>query len=59
MNKEVLILKDQNGKTIEVTEDDYNTNRDLFDSIMNDNTINKPSWLRKDSVTNESRRDNQ
>lgn len=48
MTEEVLILKDQNGQTIKVTEEQYKANKDLFDSIINDNRIDKPSWLRKE-----------
>lgn len=52
MEKEYLILKDQNGKTIKVSEEEYKENQDLFDSIINDESTQKPSWLVKGKGNN-------
>lgn len=47
MDNEILILKDQSGKNIEVTKEQYLANRDLFDSIIDFNNMNLPSWLKE------------
>ena len=47
MPEEYLILKDQDGKTIKVSEEQYKENKELFDSIIKDDTIIKPSWMKK------------
>lgn len=46
MEQEYLILKDAQGNTIKVSEEQYKNNPDLFNTIIEDNG-NLPSWLSK------------
>lgn len=46
MEKEYLILKDQNGRTIKVSEEDYRENIELFQDIKIVNEV-LPNWIHK------------
>lgn len=46
MEKEYLILKDQDGRTIKVSEEDYRENIELFQDIEIANEV-LPNWIHK------------
>lgn len=46
MEKEYLILKDQDGRTIKVNEEDYRENIELFQNIDVVNEV-LPNWIHK------------